>query len=637
MIVLSASDIGISFGGETLFDGVSFALDEKGRAGLVGVNGCGKTTLFNIITGRLEAESGGVSKQSGLKIGCMEQFVIRDDSVTLYDEVLEIFRPLMDMETELSELSLRIDSGGHDEGTLARQMYLRERYEAAGGLYYRSRTGSALTGLGFDKEQFDKPVRALSGGQKSKAQLAKLLLSESDILLLDEPTNHLDIAACEWLEKFLSEFGGAYIIISHDRYFLDKVTQTTYELENGRLTEYKGDYTRYLELKEEARKAQQRVYEQTEKEIRRIEGIIAQQKSFGRERNFITAESKQKQVDRLKATLNKPSDLPDSISFSFKCREGGANDVLTAKNLSKSFDGETVFSEVNLDIKKGTSTVIMGENGCGKTTLLKILTGRCIQDSGKYKIGNNIQIGYYDQAQSELNPAKTVIDEVWDSYPHMTETEVRTALARFLFKGDEVYKTVGNLSGGEKARVALLKLMLGKANLLLLDEPTNHLDINSREALENALLGYGGTLIIVSHDRYLINKLADNIVCIEKSGSVGIVGGYDEYLAYKESMNAHEEALPSEKKKSGGDEYKERKERESRLRRLKGEASRLEARISETEQRIAGLSERLCSPDIASDYEKAAEISLEIDRLKGEEEELTAKWLQACEEIETIT
>ena len=620
MIVLSGSSLSVSFGGETLFHDVGFRLDENGRAGLVGVNGCGKTTLMHIISGKLEPENGSINKAAGVRLGCMEQYVIRDDSVTLYDEVLEIFRPLIDMENELADITVAIDTGDHSEQTLARQMQLREAFERDGGLTYKARTASALTGLGFTEDSFTKPVSILSGGQKSKAQLAKLLLSGCEILLLDEPTNHLDITACEWLEKFLTEYKGAYIVISHDRYFLDKVTDTTFEMVNKTLREYKGNYTRHLELKEEEREAKQRVYDRTVKEIKRIEGIVEQQKRWGQEHNFITAASKQKQADRLKETLDKPEDEPEAIKFTFKAKEGGANDALTAKGLSKSFGGAPIFQNAELDIKRNTTTFILGENGCGKTTLLKILTGQYKADSGEYKIGNNIQLGYYDQAQTDLDPSKTVIDEVWDKYPRMTQTEVRSALAQFLFKGEDVFKNVGKLSGGEKARVSLLKLMLSKANMLMLDEPTNHLDIQSREALENALSEYGGTLIVVSHDRYLINKLADRIVWLDKSGTMNIDGNYDRYIEMREAKEKTQSEEIKPVKESGKNDYKERKERESTLRKLKGALARCEAAIEENEKKTAELALLLSDPDVASDYEKASELSVEIAELKEKED-----------------
>lgn len=637
MIVLSGNDISVSFGGETLFHDVNFRLEENCRAGLVGVNGCGKTTLMHVINGRQEAETGGISKVAGIKLGCMEQYVIRDDNITLYDEVLEIFRPLIDAENELADIAVAIDTGDHSEQTLSRQMQLQERFEREGGLTYKSMTCSALVGLGFSEDDFNKPISVMSGGQKSKAQLAKLLLSGSNILLLDEPTNHLDITACEWLEKFLTEYKGAYIVISHDRYFLDKVTNTTFEMENRTLREYKGNYTRYLELKAEAREAQQRVYDRTVKEINRIEGIVEQQKRWGQEHNFITAASKQKQADRLKETLEKPEDLPEAIKFTFRAKEGGANDVLIAKGLSKSFDGTAVFTNAELDIKKNTTTFILGENGCGKTTLLKILTGEYQADSGEYKFGNNIQFGYYDQAQTDLDPSKTVIDEVWDRYPGMTQTQVRSALAQFLFKGDDVFKNVGKLSGGEKARVSLLKLMLSKANMLLLDEPTNHLDIHSREALENALASYGGTLLIVSHDRYLINKLADRIVWLGKTGTVNIDGNYDRYIELKEAKAQSEQAVQVKAAEGKKNDYKERKERESTLRKLSGALKRCEQAIDEIGLKTAELAQQMSQPEIATDYEKTSALAQEIEALKEKEEALTAEWMELSEQIEAFT
>lgn len=637
MIVLSGNDISVSFGGETLFHDVNFRLEENCRAGLVGVNGCGKTTLMHVINGRQEAETGGISKAAGIKLGCMEQYVIRDDNITLYDEVLEIFRPLIDAENELADIAVAIDTGDHSEQTLSRQMQLQERFEREGGLTYKSMTCSALVGLGFSEDDFNKPISVMSGGQKSKAQLAKLLLSGSNILLLDEPTNHLDITACEWLEKFLTEYKGAYIVISHDRYFLDKVTNTTFEMENRTLREYKGNYTRYLELKAEAREAQQRVYDRTVKEINRIEGIVEQQKRWGQEHNFITAASKQKQADRLKETLEKPEDLPEAIKFTFRAKEGGANDVLIAKGLSKSFDGTAVFTNAELDIKKNTTTFILGENGSGKTTLLKILTGEYQADSGEYKFGNNIQFGYYDQAQTDLDPSKTVIDEVWDRYPGMTQTQVRSALAQFLFKGDDVFKNVGKLSGGEKARVSLLKLMLSKANMLLLDEPTNHLDIHSREALENALASYGGTLLIVSHDRYLINKLADRIVWLGKTGTVNIDGNYDRYIELKEAKAQSEQAVQVKAAEGKKNDYKERKERESTLRKLSGALKRCEQAIDEIGLKTAELAQQMSQPEIATDYEKTSALAQEIEALKEKEEALTAEWMELSEQIEAFT
>lgn len=636
MIALTASDLSVSFGGETLFDKISFALDEKGRAGLVGVNGCGKTTLFRILTGKQSHDTGGISMVQGTRIGYMEQYVIMDDTVTLYDEVLSVFSHLMEMERELQDIAIDIDTGDHSEKTLTRQMQLQEKFESEGGLYFRALTTSALMGLGFEKELHQRPMSVLSGGQKSKAQLAKLLLSDSNLLLLDEPTNHLDIKACEWLEKFLLEYKGAYIVISHDRYFLDKVTNTTFEMENGHLREYKGNYSRYLELKEEYRKTQQRVYERTLKEISRIEGMVEQQKRWGQEHNYITAASKQKQADRLKETLDRPEDLPEGIRFTFRCKEGGGNDVLMAKNLSKSFDDKLLFSNVELDIKKNTRVFILGENGCGKTTLLKILTGETEPDSGQYRYGAEILPGYYDQVQANLTGSKTVLDEVWDSYPKMTQTEVRSALAAFLFKGEDVFKTIANLSGGEKARVALLKLMLKGANLLLLDEPTNHLDIHSRQALEEALLSYGGTLVIVSHDRYLINKLADRIILLKNDGTFSLEGNYDRYLEWCEMYATPQEKKPGPESKKPN-LYKEKKERDARARQLRAAISKAEREIEKITEELEKATALLATDEYATDYEKAFEVSEKIEQLRAKEEQLTEEWMTLSEELETVT
>ena len=632
MTVMNVSGLSVSFGGETLFSDVGFKLEDGERAGLVGVNGCGKTTLFRLINGELDPETGTVTLPQGVRIGYMEQYILSDGSRSLYDEVLEIFRPLIELEDELAEINLKIDTGDRDDATLTEQMRLRERFEREGGLTYKARAASALTGLGFEKEELYKPVSALSGGQKSKAQLAKLLLSDSGILLLDEPTNHLDIKACEWLEDFLAGRKGAYIVISHDRYFLDRVTNVTLELENGRLTQYKGGYTRYLELKAEAREAQQRAYERTVKEIERIEGIVEQQKRWNQAHNYVTAASKQKAADKLRDTLQKPDALPQAVKFSFKCKQGGGNDVLIAEGLSKSYGSKKVFSGAGLDIKKNETIFILGENGCGKTTLLRILTGRETADSGRFKFGSEIEYGYYDQTQSELDNSKTALDEVWDSYPRLTETEVRTAMASFLFKGDDVFKNVGSLSGGEKARLALLKLMMCGANLLLLDEPTNHLDIRSREALETALKEYGGTLLIVSHDRYLINKLADRVIRLTENGTESIDGNYDSYLEVCAAEPRPVQEKPVEKENP----YKLKKQRESELRKLRTAILRAEERSQQIAEETARINALLSEPENASDYEKAAELSLRLDELRREEEELTDRWAELSEQEESL-
>ena len=485
-------------------------------------------------------------------------------------------------------------------------------------------------GLGFSEDQLGMPVGVLSGGQKAKLQLAKMLLCGANLLLLDEPTNHLDIPSVEWLEDFLRNYNGAYVVISHDCYFLDRVTDKTFEIEHNHLTVYKGNYSTFLKLKEEHRLSMQRVYDSTMKEIRRIEGIIEQQRRWNQERNYVTIASKQKSIDRLKATLEKPESEPDSIKFSFHASQRGGNDVLEAKDLSLSFDGRTLFSNAGLQIKRQEKIFLIGPNGCGKTSFLKILLGKYFSPTGFHRFGTGIDIGYYDQLQTSLDETKTVIDEIWDSYPQMTETEVRSALAVFLFKGEDVFKPVSGLSGGERARILLLRLMLSKCNFLLLDEPTNHLDIDSCEALENALAGYDGTLFIVSHDRYLINKLADRIYYLDANGTTEYIGNYDDYLEKRLVQEEIEQkAVPVKV-----NEYKIRKERGAELRKKRAALSRCEKKIEETDEEIETLNLQLQEPEIASDYLKTLELTEKMNELKNTADALMTEWTELTEWLE---
>lgn len=630
MQLLGLNKIAMSFADRTLFSDVTFEVYDGEKIGFVGVNGSGKTTLFKLLKGEHKPDEGSVHIAGGVRVGFMEQFACKDSDKTLYDEALTIFSDLDDMELELEELHDKIDLGDSSPETIARQSELQEHFEREGGLTYKSRTSSALVGLGFSESDFNLSVSVLSGGQRSKLQLAKLLLSDADLLLLDEPTNHLDIRSVEWLEKFLGDYRGAYIVISHDRYFLDKVTERTLELENRKIHDYKGNYTRFLKLKEEDLERRQKVYDSTVKEIKRVEGIIEQQKRWNQAHNYVTIASKQKQIDRLEETLEKPEDAPEAIKFAFKAADGSGNDVLSAKNLALGFDGKQLFRNVNIEIKRGERVFLIGDNGCGKTSLFKVLTEQYKPDAGEFRLGARVQVGYFDQAQRGLSENKSALDEVWDAYPKMTETEVRTALAAFLFKGDDIYKLISELSGGERARVALLKLMLSGANFLLLDEPTNHLDITSCEALENALLGYDGTLFIISHDRYLINKLANRLYKLTPNGAEGYLGNYDFYLE-KQQSTAVQNIAEKPKLSENALDYKQKKERESERRKLNTRISRAEKLIEELDASINVKTEELSE---LSDYQKAMELSEEIEVLRLRQEAAMAEWENASLELE---
>ena len=631
MALLSISQLQKSFGTDLVFAGASFEIQDHDHIGLVGVNGSGKTTLFKILTGDLPYDSGEIYKSKECRIGYMEQHVCRDLDRSAYNEVLTVFSSLLAMEQELEDINTRLQVRP-DNRLIERQMLLNDQFAAQGGLTCRARARSALLGLGFSDEQMGMPVGVLSGGQKAKLQLAKMLLSGANLLLLDEPTNHLDIQSVEWLEDFLRGFPGAYLVISHDRFFLDTVTERTFEMEHQRLTLYKGNYTQHLGQKEENALTIQRKYDNTMREIKRLEGIVAQQRQWNREKNIRTAESKLKVIARLEKTLVKPDSVLPSIHFGFGASQRGGNDVMFTENLALSFDNKPLFSHVDMEVHRQERIFLIGPNGCGKTSLLKILMGEYEATAGSVRFGAGIDVGYYDQMQSGLDESKTVLDEIWDRHPRMTETEIRNALAVFLFRGEDVYKMVSALSGGERARLLLLRLMLSKANFLLLDEPTNHLDIQSCEALEDALLHYDGTLFIVSHDRYLINKLADRIYYLDRDGAQEYIGNYEEYLARRKEEQ-EEKAVQSAPKVN---EYRLRKEKASELRKARTALSRLETETEQNDERIRQLGEELQNPETASDFEKTMELSAEMDRLNERNEELLLEWEELSGRIEEM-
>ena len=626
MNVLDVQNLTLSFGENTLFSNVSFSIKEGEKAGLVGVNGAGKTSLFKIITGEYSADSGSCFISKNARLGYMQQHTCSVER-TVWNELVSVFNDLIEIEQELEDISNKLSENA-DKALIERQDYLTNKFNQNGGLTYKSMTRSALIGLGFTEEDFSKSTALLSGGQRSKLILAKLLLSRADFLLLDEPTNHLDISAIAWLEDFLLSFKGACLIISHDRYFLDKVTGKTVEIENKKVRSYTGNYSTFLVKKQAEQKAIEEKYENDIKEIERLEGIIAQQRQWNREKNIKTAESKEKVVERIKAQLVVPDSKVEKIRFDFtpKCVSG--EDVLRADGVSKSFGSKKIFKNVSFGIKRGERVFLLGDNGCGKTTLLKILMGDLSRDDGSFSFGASLMTGYFDQVQEKLDLSKTVIDEVWSAFPFMTETAVRNALAAFLFKGDEVFKKLELCSGGERARVALLKLMLGGFNFLLLDEPTNHLDAFSREELENTLLNYQGTMLIVSHDRYFINKLATRIFELTPDGCNNYLGNYDDYAQNRYVAKA-EKAV---KEKSKVNDYKLKKERQSTLRRLTAKSKSLESEIEATEAEL----ERVQSALNTADYNELMELTAQLDELSKKRNDLYEEWENTALSLEEL-
>lgn len=635
MIVLSAFGLSKSFGAEKIFDQVSFKVDAKDKIGLVGVNGAGKTTLFRLLIGQEPSDSGEISLEHGAKIAYMQQHSDYTSQQSAIEEVLQVFSSLSQMESQLEQIAAQLQNSA-DEGLIRKQHELTERFTQQGGLTYRSRARSALLGLGFSESELQLPMCSLSGGQRTRVILARILLSDSDLLLLDEPTNHLDVQATQWLEDFLVTYRGAVMIISHDRYFLDRICNRIFELQNGLLDTYPGNYTEYRKQKALKRLTAQREYDSKQKQIHRIEGIIEQQKRFNQAHNYVTIKSKQKQIDRIAATLEAPPPDPESIDFHFSCCGPCANEVLNADKICKRFGEQTLFSDVTIQVRRGERVFLNGPNGCGKTTLLRILVGQTAPDEGSVSIGPRVQIGYYDQTQSDLNLDKTVFDEIADAYPKLGNTAVRNALGVFLFHGDDVFKRVRDLSGGERARVALVKLMLSQTNFLILDEPTNHLDIESKEVLENALLGYDGTLLVVSHDRYFINKLATKIYDLGQTGAVCYAGDYNYYLSKREEISVRKvEETPSKDK--GASDYANRKAQQSLKRKQKARLLRLEEEIHQTEQQLTALQAELENPEIAGDYviltektQQLNELSVQLDALYTEWTELSDVQENAC-------
>lgn len=676
MALLSVSNVSKSYGATKIFENVSFTIENNHRIGLVGINGSGKTTLLKVICDQEPYDTGEVYTSKQLKIGYVEQFVCRDSKRTALEELIHVQQELLQLEEKMETLQQQMEevqelkTGQAEEDRVKRlekiamQKHACEmEYQEKGGYTYRSIARSTLLGLGFQEQELQLTVEELSGGQRTKLTLAKLLFSDCNLLLLDEPTNYLDIASLEWLENFLLNFKGSYLVISHDRYFLDKVTKETFEMESGRLTIYRGNYTKYLELKAERKKTMTRNYENTQKEIRRLEQVIEQQKTWSQEHNYKTIRNKQKGIERLENSLEKPDKEMEKMKFHFKTISGGNQEVLVTQNLGKSFSNKTLFQKVSIRIWKGEHAFLVGPNGCGKTTFLRIILQQLPADSGEFQLGNHMKVAYYSQAMEELVENKTILEYVWDAYPKLKQTEVRQALAVFLFKGEEVNQMIRTLSGGERARVALLMIMLSEANFLILDEPTNHLDILSREALETALQEYDGTMLIVSHDRYFMNKLATKIYRFTEQGAKEYEGNYDQYLEKEKAEQAGASAGTGDSmanagakfatqirgasmaSENGGQEegldnskamrkmlYQEKKANEAAERKRKKRIAFLEEEMQKNDAQVKELEEMAKSEEYATDYVKVMELMEQVESRKKENETLLEEWMQLSEE-----
>ncbi|MDK0570115.1 ABC-F family ATP-binding cassette domain-containing protein [Clostridium perfringens] len=642
MIILSCRHLTKSFGIDEILRDVTFNINEGDKVGLIGPNGEGKSTLFKILTKQLDYDSGELFLDKNKTLGYLSQNLSLDSENTIYDEMLSVFSSLTELEDKIKTLEEKLNepydaSNEEYHNKLIKDYTLsQELYENRGGYTFRGEISRVLKGLGFLEEDFNNQIINLSGGQKTRLALCKLLLRKPDLLLLDEPTNHLDLEAIEWLEEYLNGYKGTVFVISHDRFFLDSVTNTTFELIGGKIHCYNASYTKFLELRKKDIEARLKAYNLQQAEIKRQEEIIEKFRSFNREKSVRAAESRQKALDKMDR-LEAPEVIKEASKISFETLVKSGNDVLHIENLKKSYDS-LLFENVNLDLKRGEKVALIGENGRGKTTLFKIIMGMLKQDSGSVSLGKNIFTGYYDQEQSNLNLDKTIIDEVWDDFPNLTTTEVRNYLASFLFTGDDVFKEISLLSGGEKCKINLLKLMLSKANLLLLDEPTNHLDIMSREALEDAILSYDGTLIVISHDRYFLNKVINKIVELQENGLKTYLGNYNYYMDKKANPNRYEdideEINQGKTKTQIKEERKKKKSAEKSARALRAQLRDVEKSIPQKEKELEKLQEMLCNEEVYSNPEESVRVNKEINSVQEEIDSLYATWEELSESLE---
>lgn len=665
-MILSCSNITKSFGTDLILDHVSFHIEEREKAAIVGINGAGKSTLLKIIVGELASDEGNTVISKGKTLGYLAQHQeIRSDS-TIYDELMEVKRPILEMEQQIRRLEqqMKAVSGEELERLLETYSRLNHEFELINGYAWQSEITGVLKGLGFTEEEFSKPIRELSGGQKTRVSLGRLLLSKPDIILLDEPTNHLDMESIAWLENYLMNYSGTVIIVAHDRYFLDRVVTKIVELDMGKATTFLGNYSAYSEKKAMLRAGILKAYLNQQQEIKHQEEVIAKLRSFNREKSIKRAESREKLLSKIDV-LDKPTEIDDSMHITLEPSVTSGNDVLTVRGLTKSFDGITLFSDVDFDIKRGERIAIIGNNGTGKTTILKIINQLTTQDAGEIHLGSKVHIGYYDQEHQVLHMDKTLFQEIQDTYPDLNNTQIRNVLAAFLFTGDDVFKLVRDLSGGERGRVSLAKLMLSEANFLILDEPTNHLDITSKEILENALVNYTGTVLYVSHDRYFINKTATRILDLKLGTLINYIGNYDYYLEKKDTMEqifasaAAAQAADSRPGASGAKpaaaaaplsgsrsltdsdkmadtaarktDWKLQKEEQARLRKRQNDLKRVEEEIHSLESRDQEIDGLLCLEENFSNVEKLVALNGEKEEIASKLEQLYEKWEKLAE------
>ena len=634
MIVLSCKNISKSYGIDEILKDVTVSVNEGDKVGIIGANGEGKSTLFKILSKQISYDDGEVFIDKNKTLGYLSQHLDLEFDNTIYNEMLTVFSDLIALENKLSDLEVKMNEPYNEENAEYHNKIFKdyntfqELYSHRGGYTYKGEISRVLKGLGFLENDFNKEISKLSGGQKTRVALCKLLLRSPEILLLDEPTNHLDLEAIEWLEENLKSYKGTVLIVSHDRFFLDAVTNRTFQVINGHVNCYNAPYTKYLELRKKDYDAQLKAFNLQQAEIKRQEAIIEKFRSFNREKSIKAAESRQKALDKMDK-IDAPDAEKDASKISFEANVKSGFDVLHIENLSKTIGEKHLFSNLSLDLKRGEKIALIGENGRGKTTLFKIIMDKIKPDTGVKVLGANVEVGYYDQEQSNLSLNKTILDEVWDDFPYLTTSKLRTALGSFLFTGDDVFKTIDKLSGGEKCRINLLKLMLSKPNLLLLDEPTNHLDIPSREALEEAILSYDGTLIVISHDRYFLNKVIHKIIELEENGASEYLGNYSYYVEKKKNPTRFEayEDLANGKTKTQIKEEKKKqknlqKEEKAKLQKIK----KTEEDIAKSEENLEKLQESLCLEEVYSNPEESIRVNKEIKDLEAHIEELYATW-----------